>query len=617
MDLPNHKIACHETQLKATFESDCRLPAWAPQPLYSALVRKYHGIENQDTPRIGSSDHSDEIYRPKIQFDLFGSFPAIDVLRLDANEGINTTRPLDILFIEPEDLRDIIMTVINLPANTAYPVNVWISNHNVTRRIRQLILLLLALSSTDPDITAECAVPFWYSPFIPKWCIPAIQALINPLIDRCMPHNDTEENDTEAGLYYFRRLSFGNTSLEVFFDEISCLFLRHEKGEYAGLDYDEQQWLAFPGSWQPSKRQYTSSMQVAPFANHFSSEDPLQDSNPSILLIPDWPMRPDADALRGWDLKAINRGTIGAKNDIYGKLFYYVRDIFKQFIIKLRTANVKFHVMPGWDRIPQEKLRNHKFDRIHVSTNVSTNAVFGPMDQVVSQLSPQLKPPTVNPLASLITLHTNIFEEIQRAFPCKFCRPDTAERIKEAVTLTPEERGLLDAYLPLTAAKGDPVNWVFTTAGWQRREARWLFRDPTAAWELYKEVNGLHELAEDSGLAMKDTNTITEPWILRHSDPRRLDGLRRPVPAAQFEFDMLYARRQTGGYRYVEWRHLTASEMTALEAKQRVEEQHPPKSRNHWCPWPTDDEETAEMRRRGAHLERWMGQDNYENWTPF
>lgn len=79
-------------------------------------------------------------------------------------------------------------------------------------------------------------------------------------------------------------------------------------------------------------------------------------------------MKPDSDALRGWDLAAINgnNGTEGADNDIYGKMFYYVRDLFKRFILKLRTLDVTFHVLPrsGYDFA---KETSQKFDRIEVS----------------------------------------------------------------------------------------------------------------------------------------------------------------------------------------------------------------------------------------------------------
>lgn len=86
-----------------------------------------------------------------------------------------------------------------------------------------------------------------------------------------------------------------------------------------------------------------------------------------------WPLKRDADPLRGWDLATINRNEIGgAHNDIYGKLFYYVRDLFKRFILKLRTVNVNFHILPysGYELAQETDL---KFDRIEVSLSLSRN----------------------------------------------------------------------------------------------------------------------------------------------------------------------------------------------------------------------------------------------------
>ncbi|KAI0454828.1 hypothetical protein F5B21DRAFT_524211 [Xylaria acuta] len=165
-------------------------------------------------------------------------------------------------------------------------------------------------------------------------------------------------------------------------------------------------------------------------------------------------------------------------------MFYYVRDLFKRFILKLRTVNVNFHVLPYSGQQMTQKVCG-KFDRIETTTLADGDLVG--IRAVVDTLSPLLKAPWINPDTAMITLHPGVFDKIRNTFPCPECDPDRAERIKQAVDLTTEGNALLDAYVPLRDA--DPVNWIFATSGWQRRDARWLFRDPSAAaWELYKDI---------------------------------------------------------------------------------------------------------------------------------
>lgn len=154
------------------------------------------------------------------------------------------------------------------------------------------------------------------------------------------------------------------------------------------MDHHDKVQLKFPPAWQAAKRRFVSSTQVTPFENHYSPANWPLDYNPlvlslSIFYTPSsltgicyrsiffgdfWPLKPDTDPLRGWDLATINEnnGTAGADNDIYGKTFYYVRDLFKRFILKLRTLDVTFHVLPrsGYSFVEET---TQKFDRIEVS----------------------------------------------------------------------------------------------------------------------------------------------------------------------------------------------------------------------------------------------------------
>lgn len=231
----------------------------------------------------------------------------------------------------------------------------------------------------------------------------------------------------------------------------------------------------------------------------------------------------------------------------------------------------------------------------------------------------------------MITLHPGVFDKIRDAFPCPECDPSRAERVRKATQLTLEEKCLLDTYIPLTDP--DPVNWIFTAAGWQRRDARWLFRDPTAAWDLYRDIYDFQDVADNAKVVMRSTHKVVNEWILRpqHHDininsdrgfklNENLNGNGQPwlTPEAKWDFAALFARRQTAGYRYVEWRKLGANEKKNLEKtmKDARSDGYEPKRHEVYHEY-LSDANLRKLEKKGARLERWMGKDNCVNWTPY
>lgn len=101
MNWHTHHATCHVVSTTAVFELQHRLPIWAPPTLYTDLVRKHLHAESQNAPQIGPSDSRPirESHPQNGQFEFFGGYPAIDVLRLATNEGMERQDPLDILFV--------------------------------------------------------------------------------------------------------------------------------------------------------------------------------------------------------------------------------------------------------------------------------------------------------------------------------------------------------------------------------------------------------------------------------------------------------------------------------------------------------------------------------------
>lgn len=82
-------------------------------------------------------------------------------------------------------------------------------------------------------------------------------------------------------------------------------------------------------------------------------------------------MMDSADPLEGWTIKDVVRLAPLAKNDIYGSLFNYLREILLQFCNQVSRLKVHFHLfqvdaldLPGIMR--QRGMGRSYFDRIEV-----------------------------------------------------------------------------------------------------------------------------------------------------------------------------------------------------------------------------------------------------------
>lgn len=82
-------------------------------------------------------------------------------------------------------------------------------------------------------------------------------------------------------------------------------------------------------------------------------------------------MKDSADPLGGWDLKETLKTTGPANNDLYGGLYYYLKDLLRRFFNRLSVLDVSFHLtqMDAVDlpnHLNREKEAGYEFDRIEV-----------------------------------------------------------------------------------------------------------------------------------------------------------------------------------------------------------------------------------------------------------
>ncbi|PCD34788.1 hypothetical protein AU210_007384 [Fusarium oxysporum f. sp. radicis-cucumerinum] len=113
---------------------------------------------------------------------LFGNVPALDVLRLGANEGEAYGSQLRLLFAASGDLRNVAQAIAQLPPSYEQPIDIIVNDREFDVVARNAILLLLALTADDRDEAVDCILHIWYSASIRKSHVDIFKQRIRPLI---------------------------------------------------------------------------------------------------------------------------------------------------------------------------------------------------------------------------------------------------------------------------------------------------------------------------------------------------------------------------------------------------------------------------------------------------
>lgn len=108
-------------------------------------------------------------------------------------------------------LANLIMTVNNLPTDTTTRLRVVLNDRDSAVVLRDLTLLLMAFTAQDSLATAECAVHFWYSQFIPQWCLGAITSQIGPSL-KDVPSFPGMNESFDTDHMYSKTWTFGSRS---------------------------------------------------------------------------------------------------------------------------------------------------------------------------------------------------------------------------------------------------------------------------------------------------------------------------------------------------------------------------------------------------------------------
>ncbi|KAN0076101.1 protein of unknown function (DUF4470) domain containing protein [Elaphomyces granulatus] len=512
---PEHKRMCRSPMSRENWrpawDREGREPAWAT----GTASRNWHN-------KFGGDKY------------LWGNTPALDILKLEQNEGFAYQEDLALLFAASGDLRHVIKTIGSLPEGMTQQISVAINDREFDVVARNNILLLLALATqvntetketTTSLDTAEALLHLWYSASIPSGVLSWLEDTAKPLIvDVCKRIANKRPGSILGKTWTF---SAGRT-LRLVLKQKDWLRLRDflEPGDMTTegaarirtavtladerADYRDRWYFKDASPFMRiAKQRFQEDGLLLPFGHPRVEFDR---PNPTFFHgSKSWPMDDKADPSNGWPTLEVERTSSPAPRDWYGKLFIYLHNMMKRFLDRLGKVRISFDLYNADVKELPQFLKHNKYSRIEVA-NICDAGYLG-IRSTLSLLAPLLQSPRQNPHATFITLFINaVKEEI---------------KIKYPMEETPDV-GFLAKYLPSPR----------------------LFPLPSMNdADIYMVRFNFEQVSTDLRVEMKKSNTVVEEW------PTRLK-LQPGEDGAKEEFRLKLGSNFTNTERYVEWRRV-------------------------------------------------------------
>ncbi|KAI1407308.1 hypothetical protein F5Y13DRAFT_183489 [Hypoxylon sp. FL1857] len=522
---PVHRQDCNSLLRKSTWE-----------PSYFAEGREPQFLDD-DPPKLEDFFH---IY-------LWGDVPAVDVIRLSENEGREFRGSLDILFAAPGNIRNAIYSVVNLPQSYRGPLNILVNDFELAMVARNVIFLLIFFLEDDPTMAAEYVLHIWYSALVTKQCHSMLQEKIKPVIKAVCD----KIVHKPGSVLLSKTWSFGDSSLRLvltrdrwfsllsYFDvprglakDSAHLLRANVTADLDKVDHFERDLCHKSPAARVATAKFRHDGILLPFGQR---REEFMVPNPTIFYAGrPWPLVEDADPTSEWPIKAAAEFNIGpAKNDVYGKLYHYLRQLFVDFHRQLRSLPLKFEHLHTDVRVLQNYISGKQFDRIDAS-NLPDIGYIG-VNETLRTLSPLLKPMTVNRHATLIMLFVNAINEM--VLP-EYCRSPLSRRyIRREDRIDKVRQYLTGKYL----TSSYNTNELMVIEGIN------LIYDMDKYFNRFMKLRRFKEFGSNAGVQMKNKHTIIDPWPLKIPNGR-------PTKEARDYFALLLASGHTGQERYVEWK---------------------------------------------------------------
>ncbi|KAJ7036561.1 hypothetical protein C8F04DRAFT_1337414, partial [Mycena alexandri] len=313
---------------------------------------------------------------------IWGNVPAINCLQLSRNEGNDAvSMDLKFCFAASGDLRNLIMTVNDLPDNYQGKCDILCNDLNGIVVNRNLVILFVLLEAgTDVAEAAELAVHLMYSAAL----TPAMANYVAQCTEKIYGTHGTESAvwDTR-GIGKLRSLQWISDiqpALRMFRSKYHLVdaltSMRSIMWSPERVDYRDR----YLSSLQPGHRLAFSRFRTTGILLPFGV-DICHFTEPNRLLFsPDgrWLSMDDANPLFGWDLGPVfdcGQRNGATRADSYGCLFFYLKEQFQKFATRAEKFKLNITLSQADARVLGQSIpaglvqnfRDARFDRIETS----------------------------------------------------------------------------------------------------------------------------------------------------------------------------------------------------------------------------------------------------------
>ncbi|KAH8677868.1 hypothetical protein BX600DRAFT_531718 [Xylariales sp. PMI_506] len=341
-------------------------------------ICKIYQTLSHTVPMETANIEASSIKFPFMNNTLFSSVPAVNIL--DRRHILNSNSETQVLLTASGDLSSVIKTVADIPSDTPSTIHLTVNDRDPNVASRNLIILLACIYSQNVVNSAEAITHYWYSAFLPDWVLDVLQTTVGPTLiglaqeasSPMFPPHDVIEFRLPWGRNSEHILSIALLK-SVYLKLPSLLEKRpaFQHGIASKGTVTDQTYLLYRNvsnsapNWRFSKAEYLRNGTVQPLcADHRG----YMCTNPSFSAQGAY-SNDDRHPVDGWDIQDILKTKCHApSNDLYGKFFYYMRQLVVQFIFQLTKVKVEF-TLTQWN-FTRERAKNlapMQFDVIDVS----------------------------------------------------------------------------------------------------------------------------------------------------------------------------------------------------------------------------------------------------------
>ncbi|CAG8590219.1 hypothetical protein C2G38_2154188 [Gigaspora rosea] len=382
--------------------------------------------------------------------------------------------PINLLFAASGDPNDVIATVNGIPLDFNQEINIFINDFAERVTIRNFVMLYLLAKLGKNAIDA--VIHIWYSSALTneQWHR-TTDLLANILYDKFDPHTKKDY------IFEFDKLKiythFKPQTWKCLFEMVLCpidLQTAIDMRERICYDYFRHNGILLPYG--------------VPNLHHNTPNKFILDP------VHGWTTTDCSDPLSGWDLLKVVQVENGTtKDDLYRKLFFYLRNQLELFIDRLQNLNINFDLYDEDALELCQKIKKNQFDRIYVS-NICDEIYCG-IKPVLTKLYPLLN--NNNPHTTLIALFMNWLPSIPSSAAIESINNTIMKRLD--INNSPSTlQETLDKIVTLTTKADLEVNALY---------------DHTHQFKIYMEKMNANTIAKKIGLYRRKIHKIVPKRI--------------------------------------------------------------------------------------------------------